>query len=501
MTSRRTLRARRAGLATAQVALGAAVLAAAVWGSSQSSLTDRIDGLNLASPAGEGFTPTSTIVALQSTVLTCPGTELLGLDGARDYALPTRASAVAPPAEVHGDIPLATNAPEIRIAPLAAAFDAEPLGTGETSATADTTEPIPYAVLGSGAAAAGLVATQETRADVDEVAGLASIPCQGPAPEAWLIGGGGGAGRAERVILTNPGSNPVTVDITMLGAEGTTRPPDAQGLTVPAQGRTLLLGDALALDESSPAMHIVVEGGEVAAALVETSLDGTQPTGFDLVSPSVPPAPEQVIPGVLVPAEDTGSVVVRLVNPGESEVIATMTALADSGAVPLPDTVARVPAGGTVDVPLAGAPPGIVSLVISADGPIAAAARTVSHGGGIDAMWAVSQHPIADLAGVAVPTLDGLTRSLVLTSRGAAGTVTLTQATDGAGTPEEVTIPADGTVTVPVTGQGVWLSADHDEMYAALVTTNAEGRAAALSSLPMTEPPTTGRRSEVVPLR
>lgn len=503
----------RAAAAGTQVLLAGVLVGGLAWAAGQPAVVERIDGVDVKREGDAIELSGSLTVGLEQAVLSCPGPELVGLAGARDLSLTTRAFAVAAPLEELADLPMPQGAPaldlSVRPAPPAGAEDAADDDTdddaaddeGETSVHgAALEEPTGWFATASGTAAPGFVATQETLADVDEAAGLATVPCQRSGPQAWVIGGGGGPGRAERLVLTNPGSNPVTVDITAYGAEGATSPPDAQGLVVPAQGRTVLLGDALAPDEESPAFAISASGGDVSAALVEVGLDGTRPTGFDVVAPTAPPAEQQIIPGVLIPDEGAGSALVRIVNPGEDEVIATISALTATGELPLPDAVARVAAGAVTDVPLEGVPEGITSLAVRADAPVAAAVRTVVEDGSTDAAWAVSQARLSELAGAAVPARDGFSRLLVLAASGSGASVEVIQGSAATSTSTDVLVPTDASVVFPLNGDGVWVVQvdGTGEVYASVLTTGDDVEA--VSSMPLTVPPTMARRSEVVPL-
>jgi hypothetical protein len=508
VTSARTRRARRTALAVGQASLGALLVCGVAWAGTQPSVTDRIDAIDIARPSDERERPGSTTVALEQATLVCPGPELLGLAGAREVPLETSAAVVAAPVGALGDVPAPTGTPALDIAPLGIGqqADAETAESDEddptTVATSGLTETGAYLASGSGSAAPGLVATQETLAATEEVGGLATAPCSQGTPTAWLLGGGGGPGRAERIVLTNPGSNAVTVDVTAYGVNGTTRPPDGQGLVVPPQGRAVLLGDALAPDEAQPAFGIVATGGDITATLVEASLTGTQPTGFDLVSATAQPSRDQVVAGVQVPAEEGGTLVVRVLNPSDTEAIGTVVALTAQGERPLPEAVVRVPAGSVVDVPIEGLPAGPTTLAVSADTEVVAAARTYLVGDGVDAGWAVSRPALEGVAGAALPQREGVARTLVVSAREAAATVEVTQAVGGEPTTTEVLVPTNGTVTVPLTGDGVWVRQVEGAgaVHGAVVTTAAEGSATVLSSMPLVEPQVSARRSEVVPL-
>lgn len=520
LTKRRKARIRREALSLGQAGLGALLVGGVVWASTQPAVTDRIEALSFveAEPADQGSA--TTTVALEQATLICPGPELIGLEGAREAVLATQGSVVAPPLEVLGDIPRpAGQAGMELLAPTSTASEpvaAEDPSAGVTSAMSEATA---YLAVGYGAVAPGMVAAQEVRAETEEVVGLASVPCQAPTSSSWVLGGGGDAGRAERLIISNPGSNPVTVDITAYGVEGTSTPAGGQGVVVPAQGRVVLLVDGLVPGESAPAFRIEAVGGDVAAVMVETAIEGTRPMGMDTVAAAAEPAEEQVVAGVLVPAEGAGTVTLRVVNPGETDIIGTVTVLTATGELPLPDAVLRAPAGSVVEVPLQGLPAGPTSLAVNADAPIVAAVRTQLTGTTFDAGWAVSQPPAvgaqgdvetpgaardgarAHVAGAALPAREGISRSAVISARGAGATVQVTQLVGGEASASEVLVPTDGTVVVPLTGSGVWVEVSEGEgqVYAAVLSTNIEG-AAAISSMPVIQPEVSARRSEVIPV-
>ena len=500
MTSPRMARVRRVALAVGQASLGAALVGGVAWAGTQPVVLERVALVDVVRDRPVGEAPGSTTVALERIGLVCPGPELVGLAGAREVPLETSGTVVAAPREALGDVPVPEGAPGLAIAPLDASSSDG--GAALDVLTSPMADPTAYLALGSGTAAPGLVATQETRAETEEVVGLASVPCRTAAPSAWVLGGGGGPGRAERLILTNPGSNSVTVDVTVYGAGGTSTPPDGQSLVVPAQGRTVLLGDALAPDEAQPAFQVTATGGDVVATLVETSIDGTQPRALDAVAASAPPSGEQVLAGVEVPADGAGTLVVRVLNPGQTETIGTVTALTATGERPIPEAVVRVPAGSVVDVPIEGLPAGPTTLAVSADSAVVASARSFVNDRGMDATWTVSQPALTDVGGAAIPQREGVSRTLVVSSRSAGATVSVTQVSAGEPETSEVLVPTDGTVTVPLTGEGVWVrQVDGDgAVFAAVVSSGSAESPLGVSSMPLTVPATSARRSEVVPL-
>ncbi len=522
LTPRRKARIRREALSLGQAGLGALLIGGIVWAGTQPQVTDWVDGLSFVREESEGVTPGSTTVALEQATLICPGPELIGLEGAREVPLATSATVISPPLDVLGDIPKPAGESALELlAPTAA--EVEPVSAEDpaTGVTGPLSQATAYLAVGYGSVAPGMVATQEVRAqpadsdapepdpaaegdaapDVEEVAGLASVPCQAPRSSSWVLGGGGAPGRAERLIISNPGSNPVTVGITAFGAEGTRAPAGGQGLVIPAQGRVVLLVDGLVEGEATPAFRIDAEGGDVVAVMVETAIEGTQPMGIDVVAATAEPSEEQVIPGVFVPEAGAGTLTLRVVNPGETEVIGTVTALTATGELPLPNAVLRAPAGSVVDVTLEGLPAGPTSLAVAADAPIVAAARTQLTGASYDAGWAVSQMPATGVTGAALPAREGITRSAVIAARGAGATVRVTELVDGRANTSDVLVPTDATVVFPLTGSGVWLETVNGtgEVYAAVLSTNSDDTAA-ISSMPVIRPEVSARRSEVIPL-
>ena len=500
MTTRR--RAIRAGRALAQVGAAALVVGGVVWAAEQPPVSDRIDAVDIARAAPEARHLQSTTVALEQAVRACAGPELLGLAGARDLGLPTSATVVSAPPAALGDSPAPRGAPGLAIALPDPDRDTAGPQSQAGSVTEELTSPTSYLALGAGAAAPGLVATQETRASTEEVAGLGTVPCQIATPEAWILGGGAGAGHAERIVLSNPASNAVTVDIRAFGADGPSDPPAGQGVVVPGQGRVVLLGDALMPDEASPVFAITAHGGDVAAALIETVIEGTRPVGFDVVGASTPPAEEQIIPGVLQSQGEDGVVTVRIANPGDVEAIATISHLAEDGEIALPEGVARVPAGSVTDVPVTALPPGVTTLRVTADSPVVAAARTVVDDGGADSLWAVSPPAVTELAGAALPPAQDINRRLVISSWGGASTVEVIEVGDGTATTTQMPVSDGGTVVVAAGGDGIWIRpvSGSGALFGAVVSVGTGVEATEVSSMPLITAPTSARRSEVVAL-
>lgn len=236
------------------------------------------------------------------------------------------------------------------------------------------------AVLTSGPGAApGLVAAQLARSAAGGERGLSLAACSQPSEVVHLLGGGEGAGRAEHVVVTNPGTDAVTVDLEVWGTGGPADVTGGRGLVVPPQGRTVHPVDALAPGVEAPAVRVTASGGPVVAHLAEGYRDGTVDLGAEVVPAAADPARQLVVPALPVgvaavtdeedrPAPVT---VLRLLAT-EQEAVVELRALTPEGAVTPSEPVVRVPAGSTVEVPVEGLPDGS-ALRVRSDEPVTAA--------------------------------------------------------------------------------------------------------------------------------
>ena len=232
-------------------------------------------------------------------------------------------------------------------------------------------------VLGEGGAAPGLVGAQLGVGTEAGARGASLTPCVQPAEESWLVGGDGRAGGTERLVLSNPGPDPVTVQVRVWGSEGEATTTGAGGLVVPAGGRVERLLDALAPGVPSPVVSVTATGGPVSAHLHLLVRDGTTDLGSGTVAPGGTPGPATDLVVPAPPPAPEGSehrAVLRVLPPGDEEAVVDLVALTEDGAVRLPDLVTRVAAGRTAEIDLADLPPGTTGLRVRSDVPVVAAA-------------------------------------------------------------------------------------------------------------------------------
>ncbi|NMM22807.1 MAG: hypothetical protein HHJ11_04820 [Phycicoccus sp.] len=419
----------------------------------------------------------------------CPGPEALGIAGLTDSLaqVVSVTAAAAPDSALPTGLAVGQNAGTLTMSglPTGGTWAAPVTVRGQTtSATISTAQSA--LVAGDGAMAPGTVATQRSWVTSGDNRGLVTAACVPAAASSWLIAGGGDPGRRERLVLTNPGPNPVTVDLTVLGVNGPIQSPNGHGLVVGPRARTVVLLDAIAGSEPSPVIHVVVQGGEVAAVLSDAWLDGVISRGGDDTAPVAAPAREQVMAGVAI----EGRATLRIAVPGDGEAVVEARVLTASGPKPLDaNGVTRLAAHSTKDVDLSALPPDAYAVQVRADVPVVAAAmidRRLAPGAASDLAWSGASAPITTLAGMALdrkaldgPGGTGLMGRLELaaTYHPASVQVTTVDATGQAST-KEVAIGADSVSSLALDGAtSVWVTPLTGGVRAAVLTwvTAADG--------------------------
>lgn len=364
--------------------------------------------------------------------------------------------------------------------------------------------------------------------------GLTLAGCATPAEESWLVGGGDEPGRAEQLVLTNPGPDAVTVEVSVTGADGPVAATAGSGIVVPGHGRVVELLDALAPGAGAPVVRVTSTGGPVVAHLAEGYRDGTTDRGREIVSPGAAPATDVVVPALpTAHADRPHEVVLRLAAPGDSEAVVDLTALTADGTRRLPDQVTRVPAGSSLDVTLEDLPEDAVALRLRSDQPVVAGARlevlpdqgepTVLEGSPADGSgkdqdagqaeplrrpagetaWVASARPSTTPLGMALPGRDlvpGGSTELALTAvDGTTAWVTWVDAS-GAPTATWVDLPNDTTTLLPVPEgvRAVWVvGAGPAGVVAALHVAGQDANGPYTASATLPRLPWEQRRSQV----
>lgn len=471
----------------------ALAVAAVVFGATRTS-----GSVQVAATHERAGLATSSTVLVSSSTLVCPGPQRVGVTGLRDVSATVTAAASAPPVDVLTDAGVNRPADAARGAVTlgvgAAPSAATALKRGKV-ATMTLAKPEMVTAGATQGLAPGLAATQVwERRDGDD-RGLAVTPCGLPSSDAWLVGGGGGPSRTERVIVGNPGANAVTVSFEVFGATGPVASAQNRAVSIPPRSRAVVSLDALAPEEPSPSVHVVATGGVVSAVLDDAWIDGATARGIDDATRSAAPSTDQVIAGLDV----SGAAMVRLVNPGDAEALVQVRLLLPKGpSQPTELRAVRVPAGSTTDVALdlAAGPTG---LHLTSDQPIVAGAyveRRMTTGPDRmgDFGWAPATRPVNGVAGLVLPGLNasGSASSLMLAGGSRGGKVVVHVVTGGADRALPTVVAPDSVVSIGLgSADQVWVSQAGGDVRAAVsVSGLASGvprlSIAALTSAPLT---------------
>jgi hypothetical protein len=349
----------------------------------------------------------------------------------------------------------------------------------------------------SGATAPPLLAGAQSQTIADEThAGLAVAACTEATPESWLVGGSTDIGRTSVIQLSNPTAVTATVDLEVYGENGRVDAPGASGLLVQPGTQRIIPLAGLAPDLLSPVVHVVSHGGQVAAALQTSIIRGLEPGGVDIIDPLPAASKSLVIPGVAVRAasaagvgEGSGEVPygddqpgLRLVVPGDTGTVATVSIVGENGAPGTSFTVDLEP-GTVIEAPL-DLPAGTYSVRVDADQPIVAGARTaVADPSGRDVAWFAPATPLGTQSAlVAIPDAPSPVLHL-WNGADADASVTLTSS---AGDTSTLSVPTGQAVAVPLAAGGDY-TIEGASGVAASVDFSAAGALAAFTVSPGSE--------------
>ena len=419
---------------------------------------------------------TATLAPVATTVLSCPGPESEGLNGVPAVAGTTTALAASPPAQVLQGVDVAGSTGTLTVTANPAGT---PVGTSDVRGAlvqGSLTGASVGQVVGTGALAGGLAALQSTVVTEGDDRAAIATACQAPRAELWLVGGGGGSTRRERVVLANPGANTVTADVTVLGSSGALPSANGRNVAVPPRGRTSLLVDALVGPESTPVVHVVASGGVLTGVLEDSWIDGAVGRGADDASPAAEPSNEQVLPAAYL----NGPARLRVAVPGAEETVVQARALTKDGPVALPgDGVVRVPGGAVREVDLSSMPAGAYAIQVRADHPVVAGVmseRRPKTTGQSDFGWTTSTEPVTVVAGAPLPA--GAIASVMLVATGGTATATIYVVTEsGSIDVRPFSLAADSVATLELSGaRQVWVRTTEGTVRAGLsLSLNAAG--------------------------
>ena len=349
---------------------------------------------------------------------------------------------------------------------------------------------VPGATDGSATPVSG--AQSQIAAEAD-VAGLAAATCTPASAESWLVGGSSDIGRTTLILLGNPSAVDANVTLEVFGAAGRIDAPGAAGIVVASGTQRVVALTGLAPNEPTPVVRVTSEGGQVAAALQQSTVRVLTPGGVEVQGPTAAPATDLVVPGLVVSApaapgasSDTASVddratALRLFAPGAEAADVVITATRENSKDEPIVIDATIQPGVPGEIALAGLPAGEFSLEITSTEPVVAAARSNSRSGALeDFAWFGATPVLDDEAAFTVPTGPGQ-KLHVFNPTGSEAAVTLTDA-DGTETSAKVAAGAGATIGVAA-GQS-YVLAGADGLHAS-ISLAAPGR---LTSSPVVPP-------------
>ena len=439
--------------------------------------------VDLASAVGEDQGPVVGTALATSVSQICPGPELTGIEGVPDVPVTGTIAVALAPTDL---LPAPTTGPGV-VTLLSGADTLLERTSRSTGGEVALPSSGPVPIAGQGALAPGVTVTQEWQLDGKDLRGLATAPCADGATDQWLLAGGSDPGRLERLVLTNPGANPVSAEVAVHGAAGPIG--DPRVLSVPAEGRVSLLLDAIAPGEEQPVVHVSAEGGGLHATLTDTWVVGSTALGAETVAPASAPGTVQVLPGVLV----DGPTSVRVAVPGEQDAVVRLTALSADGLVPLAgETVANVSAGAVGEISLLDAPPGTYAVVVRADVPVVAAAlsRVGDGSSPSDFAWSPSADAVGDVAGSALPSTEGVERTLSLVATGGASTADVLTVEGGQVVARRLAVLADSAAEVRLgDATSVWVqrTGGSGELRGMVLSTSGTDADRLVSAMPLEE--------------
>lgn len=420
--------------------------------------------LALGTDDGAGETTQGATGPVRSSALVCPGPELKGAQGVPDADVSVRVAAAAAPLRALSGTQPPTTRGALALRSMPRDLIGTPVKARGATSVGDLGSPAGVLVSATESMAAGVAAAQSWLVPSGDLRSLGGAACSQPGAEFWILAGGGDPGRQERLVLTNPGGNPVTVDATLHGPEGAVSSPNGKGILVPAHGRASFLLDSISGDLTSPVVHVVAEGGVVGAVVNDTWLDGARAGGSDDAVPAAAPSRDQVIPAVLVSG---GTGLLRIAVPGTSEAVVQARVLTPDGPRALPGGGVFRMDGGTVrDIDLSKLPATNVGIQVRADVPVVAAAMVTraQPGKAGDLAWTTSTPPITGVAGLpltapAAQTNGPIRRYLAVTVSGdTAGVEVITVDAKGAETSLRPNVGIDAAGIVEITGAAsVWV--------------------------------------------
>ena len=358
--------------------------------------------------------------------------------------------------------------------------------------------PVVFTAQPLGDRAVDVAATGSATAAQDDLAGFAASACRPPLLDSWLVGGSGATGATDLVLLSNPGTVPATVELTVYGVAGPQTPPGASALVVAPGTQQVVPLAGIALGEESPVVRVTAVGAPVHASL-QTSITRTlTPAGVDQVGPVAHAETSTVIAGVTMTraaargddAADAATVLRMLAPSAPATARVTVWAVGRAEPAREPQDVA-LEAGLPLELALDGLSAGAYTVAVEADAPVVAAVRqTTGVDEGLDFAWYTPAPAVSVPSLFATPA--GPSPALTVVNPADEPVVVTVAPVDG-GSPLELTVPARGSLSARLPERALYLLEPEGTVHAGL-SISGDG---ALAGVPLW-PADVGTREVVV---
>ena len=232
-----------------------------------------------------------------------------------------------------------------------------------------------------------LARNQIEQAATEALSGLAAASCSEPANDLWLVGGSTEVGRTTLLTLSNPTEVTATVSLEVFTEQGYIDSTAADGIIVlPGEQRILSLA-GYAPDAIAPVVRVMSVGGQILANLQQSVTRTLMPSGVEWIAPGSGAATQQIIAGVVLSGQqdhDRSEVSdvtsdlepgIRILVPGEKNSEVTVTLLSNEGKKV--EFTANLSAKKVTQLPTAGVPDGVYTVIVTAQEPLVAGVRTV----------------------------------------------------------------------------------------------------------------------------
>lgn len=233
-------------------------------------------------------------------------------------------------------------------------------------------------------------------APAGDTRGLAANPCTSFVSDTWIVASATEPGSSNQLVLTNPGTSAISVEVTAYGSTGKLEDRPVV-VAVPPNSTIRHTLDGLIPTDKRTAFHIHTNAGLFGATLQNLHISGAYGGGVDFAVGSQV-STEHVIPGVLI--EKGHDSVLRLTNPGRETTVHVSYIGKDGEKALEGGKDVKLAANSVMDLNLDGISQGAYAIKIASSSPVVAGVRISRND---DIAWATSTPLGRNFAGISGP--------------------------------------------------------------------------------------------------